>query len=487
MKLDIRNLRIKLGLQQRELAASAKISSYLLRKLERGLGVPGRQEAERIASVLGVSADSLIDAQHEHAKATTPGEGYTTSTSGNGEIFPRRKEVPAAARRVIDLFCGAGGLSYGFEQSGQFVTSLGIDLLPDRIDTFVENHAHAVGIAGDIRDLPIDKLEKLAGQVDVVVGGPPCQGFSSIRPFRNLTEGDPRNSLVEHYALVIEKIKPSWFVFENVVGILTHEGGRSLHELIDGLREAGYLVDWRIMNAAMYGVPQYRERIVIVGNRLGVKFSWPAPSHLVEYKSMAGRRSEVIQAEPLFSNRLAPVVTLMDAIGDLPKVRAGENETTYSDCEKLTEYQRVMRAACETLTLHQATRHSEKMLEIIRHAGANISALPPGMVKSGFSSCYSRLDPNKPSTTLTVNFVHPASNRCIHPFQDRALTPREGARIQSFPDQFSFRGTTAQIVKQIGNAVPPRLGKVIATAILESEARKLPLSRSYQSEQPALL
>ena len=122
------------------------------------------------------------------------------------------------------------------------------------------------------------------------------------------------------------------------------------------------------------------------------------------------------------------------------------------------------------MTMHTATSHSARMLEIIRHAGANINALPAGMVKSGFSSCYSRLDPDRPSTTLTVNFVHPASNRCIHPFQDRALTPREGARIQSFPDRFEFEGSSAQVVKQIGNAVPPLLGRIaIAAAILASE------------------
>jgi DNA (cytosine-5)-methyltransferase 1 len=105
------------------------------------------------------------------------------------------------------------------------------------------------------------------------------------------------------------------------------------------------------------------------------------------------------------------------------------------------------------------------MLEIIRNSGANRSALPEGMTSSGFSSCYSRLDPDKPSVTLTVNFVHPASNKCIHPYQDRALTPREGARLQGFPDRFLFAGTRTEVVKQIGNAVPPILGEVIARAI----------------------
>src|SRR5206468_2200293 len=128
-----------------------------------------------------------------------------------------------------------------------------------------------------------------------------------------------------------------------------------------------------------------------------------------------------------------------------------------------------MRSGSAALTLHDSTRHSDKMMEIIRHSGANIHALPAGLVSSGFSSCYSRLDAREPSTTITVNFVHPASNRCIHPTQDRALTPREGARLQSFPDRFQFEGTRSQVVKQIGNAVPPLLGRIIANAILESD------------------
>ena len=119
--------------------------------------------------------------------------------------------------------------------------------------------------------------------------------------------------------------------------------------------------------------------------------------------------------------------------------------------------------------MHDATAHSAEMLNIIKHAGDNIHALPPGLVTSGFSSCYSRLAPNGPANTMTVNFVHPASNRCIHPFQDRALTPREGARLQGFPDTYVFQGTRGQVVKQIGNAVPPLLGRCIAEAILDAD------------------
>ena len=467
--MHIRSLRIEKGMKLQNLSELVGVDPTQLKRWERGLEMPGAKHISAIAKVLGVTEATLSKAQKSHVKDATPGEGYTTADAGSGDVIFRRKPVPPGSRCVIDLFCGAGGLSFGFEQSGSFVTSCGVDLLPDRVATFVANHDHAVGIAGDIRLLSMESLKNYAGKVDVIVGGPPCQGFSSIRPFRNLTEGDPRNSLVEHYVLIIDALQPKWFVFENVVGLLTHEGGQRLNAIVQGLTEAGYLVDWRVVNTATYGVPQTRERIVIVGNRLGIEFKWPMPTHKAEHKSMAGATDRVIRTDPIFAQNLPPAVTLIDAIGDLPPVHAGEEETEYGISNDPTPYQRMMRADNKELTMHKATNHSERMLEIIRHAGANINALPKGMVKSGFSSCYSRLDADRPSTTLTVNFVHPASNRCIHPYQHRALTPREGARIQSFPDAFVFRGSSAQIVKQIGNAVPPLLGKTLAEAIVASE------------------
>lgn len=479
---DIRSRRLELGLPQREVALRACVRETQIRKWERGLELPDSESAKRLGEVLKISPSKLLRAQKNHAEFATPGEGYTTAEAGKGEVNRRKLAPPSGIRRVLDVFCGAGGLSFGFEWSKGFVTTCGIDLLPDRIDTLVANHNHATGIAGDLRAYSLQELHKLTGDVDIVVGGPPCQGFSSIRPFRNLTEGDPRNSLVEHYVLVINHLRPEWFVFENVLGILTHENGSRLYALLESFRSAGYTVEWRVLNAAFFGVPQNRERVVIVGNRMGIPFDWPKPSHRVQHKSMAGSRPEVIRIEgPLFCGNLPDAVTLMEAIDDLPPIPAGGEAVGYMGPAR-TEYQRNRRGGVELLTLHKATNHSAKMLEIIRHAGSNISALPPGMVKSGFSSCYSRLDPDKPSTTLTVNFVHPASNRCIHPYQDRALTPREGARIQSFPDSYQFHGTTAQVAKQIGNAVPPLLGQRIAESILRSE-EKIKSRRSKRTGQ----
>jgi len=269
-------------------------------------------------------------------------------------------------------------------------------------------------------------------------------------------------------------LRPRWFVFENVVGLVTHEGGEKLRAILDAFSEMGYMVSWRIINAASFGVPQNRERVVIVGNCLGIDFAWPTPTHYVNYRSMAGRRRELMSSMPIDSTVLNPAVTLIDAIGDLPPVDSGGEVTSYACFSGKTEFQRAIRDGASELTWHRATKHSDKMMEIIRHAGSSINDLPPGMVTSGFSSCYSRLRADRPSNTITVNFVHPSSNRCIHPHQDRALTPREGARLQSFPDTFNFIGTTAQVVKQIGNAVPPALGTVIAEAIRSQDATQIP-------------
>jgi DNA (cytosine-5)-methyltransferase 1 len=366
------------------------------------------------------------------------------------------------------LFCGVGGFSTGFEATGEFEVVAGVDLLGDRLETFGANHAAANAHGGDIRALDIDALLNGSPTPFVVIGGPPCQGFSSLRPFRNVEWNDPRNNLGEEFCRVVAAIRPEWIVFENVVGLVTHQGGRTLAALTEAFESLGYRVSARVLNAAFHGVPQRRERLLIVGSRKGKPFEWPHPTHRHEKRSMAGRSKLLVTSGTGLFDETLPALTLMDAIDDLPEVRSGQRATEYASGPR-NRFQQLMRFGSEELTMHEATAHSPAMLNIIKHAGDNISALPSGLVTSGFSTCYSRLAPFEPANTITVNFVHPASNRCIHPFQDRALTPREGARLQSFPDRFVFRGSRSQIIKQIGNAVPPMLGRLIAEAILDAD------------------
>lgn len=376
---------------------------------------------------------------------------------------------------VLDLFCGTGGFSHGFESAGLgFSTRFGIDVLPIAGQTFALNNPHAFSVVSDIRkvrrhDLE-DKIKLHRGQVDVIVGGPPCQGFSSIRPFRSTNDDDPRNSLFEEYASFVNYFRPSVFVLENVVGLATHKDGNTIEIMEECFKQLGYDAQWRILNAANYGVPQKRERLIMIGVQSGGKIAFPEPTHDFNGTTIGIKDRKKIHAPKpdLFRQKLEPLkraVTVMEAISDLPPVLSGEQSGRYLS-PPANSYQKIMRGrASEELTLHSATAHSKKMLEIIGYSGKNISCIPKELITSGFSSCYSRLDADEPAVTITVNFVHPASNRCIHPVQHRALTPREGARLQSFDDAYQFSGNRSQITKQIGNAVPPLLGKAIAESI----------------------
>jgi DNA (cytosine-5)-methyltransferase 1 len=377
--------------------------------------------------------------------------------------------------KVLDLFCGTGGFSQGFEVSGLgFQTIFGVDLLPVATQTFSLNHPNAFVVAGDIRKIKRNdiagKLKAGNGKVDLIVGGPPCQGFSSIRPFRSSMEDDPRNSLFEEFASFVNFFRPPVFVLENVVGLATHNNGESIQQMEECFHGLGYETEWRILNAAHFGVPQKRERLILIGAERGSRICFPRSTHDSDSPTIGFRdkkRLHLPEMPSLFieeSKRLPKALTVMEAISDLPELEAGMEAVNY-DKSPMNPYQEERRATIKALSLHNSTAHTKKMLEIISHSGKNISSIPKHLINSGFSSCYSRLAADEPAVTVTVNFVHPASNRCIHPQQNRALTPREGARLQSFDDSFRFAGNRTQVVKQIGNAVPPLLGRALAGAI----------------------
>jgi DNA (cytosine-5)-methyltransferase 1 len=259
------------------------------------------------------------------------------------------------------------------------------------------------------------------------------------------------------------------FVLENVVGLATYQDGATLAAMLECFQGLGYECDWRILNAAHYGIPQKRERLILIGAEKGGQVVFPKPTHACDADTIGFRdKSRMLRPadEPLLmrTKPLPRALGVMDAIGDLPPIANGESASEY-DRPHSNDFQLARRRGAQTLTLHSSTRHTDRMMKIIRHSGPNISSIPKHLITSGFSSCYSRLDADEPSVTITVNFVHPASNRCIHPKLDRALTPREGARLQSFDDDFEFAGNRTQIVKQIGNAVPPLLGRAIADAL----------------------
>lgn len=368
---------------------------------------------------------------------------------------------------ILDLFSGTGGFSYGFTSySKEFKVVGAIDILKWAALTTKANHKEAFVVNDDIRNIrPSDiekKLPKNNPKIDVIIGGPPCQGFSSIRPFRSSENDDPRNSLFEQYALFVNYFRPKVFVMENVVGLVTYNNGKTLEVIQECFEDMGYETDWKILNAANFGVPQKRERFILIGVQKGYSIKFPEATNSFAGKTIGYKdKSRMVLA----TEELPPALTVMDAIGDLPSLNSGEHSDVYTK-DPINDYQRQRRNNLDILTLHKATQHPPKMLEIIKHAGDNINCIPKHLITSGFSTCYSRLRAEEPSSTITVKFVNPASNKCIHPFQDRALTPREGARLQSFDDDYIFCGSRVQIVTQIGNAVPPLLGQAIAKSVL---------------------
>lgn len=463
--MNLKELRAANGLTIKALSEETEVEERRIRILERGLDEPNRHELGRLSEFFALTSNQRREFRKQRpSEDLVIGEGYVTALSRREfTVYPPVQSASSNKLKVLDLFCGIGGLSLGFEQTGQFTTIGGLDLLGDRIATFQQNHPHAFGFSFDINAFAPNELEHyIGGKPNIIVGGAPCQGFSSIRPFRALSENDQRNNLFRSFAMHVAHFKPEWFVFENVVGLLTHKSGETLNVLLGEFRSLGYDVDFRVMNSAYHGVPQTRERLIVVGNRLNVQFSWPEPTHFVSFKSMAGKsRNQVLR--PVSAAECSPAITVSDALSDLPEIKPGESSKKYAS-KPVNAYQRYLREGNLELTMHEASVHSDKMMAIIRQSGYNIEAVRH-LVSSGFSSSYSRLEPDRPSVTLTVNFVCPSSNKCIHPEQNRALTPREGARLQGFPDGFYFSGSKTQIVKQIGNAVPPILSKVVAERI----------------------
>lgn len=366
---------------------------------------------------------------------------------------------------IVDLFCGSSALSYGIASENKDFNVLGgVDLDKDAIETAKQNNKHATFICEDLSKLTVKEMHNALGgeKVDVIVGGPPCQGFSSLQPKRGINFYDYRNKLYKLFIKNIEFLKPKVVLFENVIGIINKPNISIVKDLVNSLESLGYKVDWRIMNAANYGVPQKRERFFLIaylGKNTNIVF--PSPTHIFDGNVIGTKFKEKYIENKLDGEK---AITLREAINDLPSLESGKFSKSYRSGPN-NQYQSERRGKLTELTLHKATNHSKKMIEVIKKSGSNKFVLPPGMVTSGYSSSYSRLDWDSPCTTITVKFTSPASNKCIHPVDHRAITPREAARIQGFDDDFIFVGSKTSVASQLGNAVPPIFGKVFSNVI----------------------
>lgn len=360
---------------------------------------------------------------------------------------------------VIDLFCGIGGVAHGLHHVGGFNTAFANDVDPDMCKSFKSNMPEVNVICDSIANLDFKAILGKT-KIDIVLGGPPCQAYSTSG--KRLLE-DPRAMLYQQYYRALSETQPQLFVYENVRGLLSMAHGKLFEEVQRLFSSLGYKVQAKVLNAADYGVPQVRERVIVVGTRDGLKFEYPSPTHASSQDSHLD----------LFSMPLAKHITVGEALGDLPLIRAGESGLEYWK-EPQNDYQKMMREGSPLIIQnHNAPTHGETLMRVIRNVpeGGLKNDIPEEFrPKSGFPNSYGRLWWDKPSTTITRNFGTPSSARCIHPKCDRALTTREGARLQSFPDHWKFFGSRAKMNLQIGNAVPPLLAYAIARQIKKALA-----------------
>lgn len=358
---------------------------------------------------------------------------------------------------AIDLFCGAGGLSEGFRQAG-FVVLAGNDFLESAGETFKATHSKAKFFGGPIQDISAELLLSETGlrrgELTCLVGGPPCQAFSVYNHQRGLH--DARASLFHEYLRMVKGLHPEWVVMENVTGMLSAGDGEAARTIMSSLQALGYNVEWRTLKAEEYGVPQERRRVVFLGNRIGAPIVWPQPTH---------------------GEGLAPYVTVWDAISDLPRLENGEVPTgpvKYRTAPS-SIYQQQLRGNAMRVANHQASKLAPINQERMQHVPEGGSwrdipheLLPAGMKKArrcDHTKRYGRLRKDGlSSTVLTKCDIHWGAY--IHPDQNRSLTVREAARLQSFPDWFEFAGPRTEQYVQVGNAVPPILGRKIAEAVL---------------------
>lgn len=344
---------------------------------------------------------------------------------------------------VIDLFSGAGGLSRGFMDAG-FNVRLGIDFDDAALKTFKENHGDADVMKLDLFNHEnlhyiIDYLEERSISMDVLVGGPPCQGYSLAGP-RN--EHDERNTLYEAMVKLAKATKPKVIVLENVPGLLKLFEGKGAKRIMEDFEELGYVMKNQILYAPEYGVPQIRKRVFFVGVLSEYdKFDYPIP--FLDKKDY---------------------ITCEDAISDLPSLESsvGVEEYDYT-LEATTEYQKFMRSNSNKLYNHVGTQHEQKTIDLIDMVpeGKNFRALPaPYNTMFKYNEALTRYHSKRPS--LTINTGHRSH---FHYKWNRIPTVRESARLQSFPDDFIFYGNKSQQYKQVGNAVPPLLGKAVALEV----------------------
>lgn len=339
--------------------------------------------------------------------------------------------------KVLDLFCGVGGFSYGFQMTGKYEIVLGVDMWDKALSTFEKNHDNTNFLCHDLTMLDSSFWLNYKDKIDVIIAGPPCQGFS-MSGKREV--GDTRNSLFEEVVKITKELSPKYVIIENVVGLISMKttDGIKIPDLIKKeFNEIGYFVDYKVLNAADYGVPQARQRVIFL---ISKKYPLDFPKERFTKENY---------------------VTVGDALGNV-----NPDSNTYG--EYMTTYQLQMKGKTNEIYNHERRISNQLVTERMSHIpqGGNWKNIPEHLGTGGgvHSNAYKRLDPNKPSVTIK----HAAKAMIIHPDRNRILTIREVARLQSFPDNFEFCGSVSDQHQQLANAVPPLLGEAIAEVIYKS-------------------
>jgi DNA (cytosine-5)-methyltransferase 1 len=401
----------------------------------------------------------------------------TTKTSDKIIFHPRSKPKKRGLT-CIDLFSGAGGIAEGLRQAGWSILS-GTDIDPPAGETFRLNFPEASFFEGPISAVNPHELLKDAGlqpgELDCLVGGPPCQSFSYNNHQRSAD--NDRAKLFQDYLRVVKTLLPKALIMENVPGMLTIDGGHTINSIKTELAALGYDCGVRVLYAEDYGVPQMRRRVIIIASRLGVANSiFPTGTHGPSPKPSEKANSYIHRWTPLKGAKSSDLVTVWDAISDLPIIESGNGDHAIPyQGDAITSYQKSIRSRSGVLYNHACHKLSPLMLERMKHVseGGNWTQIPRELLTAGMRrahlNChtkrYGRLSRTGLASTLLTK-CDPHWGAYFHPTQQRTITVREAARLQGFPDSFRFAGTSlTEQYAQVGNAVPVPLAKALGLAL----------------------